>query len=161
MNQTMTKLAPPRIEQGQPMTFVGLSELQPMDNNHIPDQWKRFAPHLGKIPGQVGTSAFGVSFCDCEATGTMIDYLAAVQVSGEGDVPAGLTRRTIPAHRYAVFTHTGNVSTIKESLAYIWQEWMATSGYQSARNPECVEVYDDRFDPMTGNGGFEIWIAIK
>ena len=52
----------------------------------IPALWQRMAPHFGHVPGQIGNVAYGVSH-NCDDHGHF-DYIAGVEVSGFGDLPA-------------------------------------------------------------------------
>jgi len=38
--------------------------------------------------------------------------------------------------------------------------WLPKSGMQSNQTPD-FEVYDERFDGTTGEGGVEIWLGVK
>jgi len=42
----------------------------------------------------------------------------------------------------------------------IWNSWLPQSGYVAADAPG-LERYDERFNPETGLGGFEIWIPVR
>jgi AraC family transcriptional regulator len=66
----------------------------------------------------------------------------------------------VPAVRYAVFLHAGNVATIQETWKQILERWLPSSGMKSAQTPD-FEVYDERFDGATGDGGVEIWLGVK
>ena len=68
---------------------------------------------------------------------------------------------SVPARRYAVFAHRGPVSTVTETFDAIWHTWLPKSGLEIDGPPQITEVYGESFDPKTGTGGFEIWIAIK
>jgi AraC family transcriptional regulator len=65
----------------------------------------------------------------------------------------------VPAARYAVFLHEGNVATIQRTWQEILSVWLPASGMQSNNTPD-FELYDDRFDAKTGDGGVEIWLAV-
>jgi hypothetical protein len=69
-------------------------------------------------------------------------------------------RSQIPNKKDAVFTHCEHISTIRRSVATIWNHWLPMSGLKvaDARN---FERYDERFGPLTGNAGFEIWVPVK
>ena len=69
-------------------------------------------------------------------------------------------RRRIPDRKYAVFTYREHISTIRRSVAAIRNLWLPASGFKVADAPN-FERYDERFDPLTGNGGFEIWVPVK
>ena len=76
------------------------------------------------------------------------------------DLPRGFGRIRIPEQRYAVFTHTDHVSSIRRTVNTIWNQWLPASGLKAADAPN-FERYDEKFDPATGNGGFEIWVPVE
>jgi AraC family transcriptional regulator len=92
--------------------------------------------------------------------GSGFDYLSGVEVKAGAPLPSTLSQVRIPAGRYAVFTHRQHVSTIAQTLDAIWTKWLPNSGHPAADAP-CFERYDERFDPRSGLGGFEIWVALK
>ena len=120
----------------------------------IPAQWARFASQLGTIPGQVGTTSYGV--CWNFKPGVGFDYLPGVAVSDVSRLPKELSHVHIPAGRYAVFTHREHVATVANTIDAIWTKWLPNSDYQPAGTPS-FERYGDEFDPQSGTGGFEIW----
>jgi AraC family transcriptional regulator len=124
----------------------------------MPQQWKDFLK-LGKLPGQVGTTAYG-AICGADPKAQTMEYMCAVEVQTFDTLPKDLGRMRVPAVRYAVFLHAGNVATIQSSWQPIFSEWLPSSGLQSANTPD-FEVYDERFDGATGDGGVEIWIGVK
>jgi AraC family transcriptional regulator len=131
-------------------------------------QWESFAPTIGKMPGQVGTDAYGV------VTGTFsgaheFEYVTGVEVSSFDHVPAKFRRLTIPAQRYAVVVHEGHVSTIHETVYTIKKEllprWKVAgrtdAGTEGSDQPDFFERYGKEFDPKTGTGKVEIWVPLK
>jgi predicted transcriptional regulator YdeE len=152
-------LEPPRFEDGRELLIAGLNQSYTFETrSQIPAQWARFAPQMGTIPGQVGAASYGV--CWNYKPGSGFDYLSGVEVKPSAQLPGTLSQVRIPAGRYAVFTHRQHVSTIPQTLDAIWKKWLPNSGYQAADAP-CFERYDERFDPRSGMGGFEIWVALK
>jgi AraC family transcriptional regulator len=160
MNEAMlNNLNEPRVEKGKTMLIAGLGErYSSATTAGIPAQWQRFSPHLGHIPGQVGDVAYGV-ICNGDDAGN-IDYISGVEVSDFSRVPEEWSRIRIPEQQYVVFFHGGHISTIRQVWNTILNKWLPESGHVVAEGPE-FERYDSRFDPATGNGGFEIWIPIK
>lgn len=153
-------LGTPRFENGKEMLIAGLNASYTMETrNGIPAQWERFAPSLGRVPGQVGSTAYGVCWnvkSDCA-----FDYLAGVEVSPEEkNLPPGFERVSLQAQRYVVFTHSSHVSEFPRTLDKIWGEWFPESGLKSA-SALCFERYTGTFNPETGLGGFELWIPIS
>jgi AraC family transcriptional regulator len=83
-----------------------------------------------------------------------------VIVRRAGRIPHGLTCVDLPAQTYAVFEHDGHVSTIQNTYAAIWDNWLGVHGYDIA-DTASLEKHKPTFDTRTGLGGVEIWIAVK
>jgi AraC family transcriptional regulator len=110
------------------------------------------------ITGRIGQVAYGVC-CNGDDAGNF-DYIAGVEVSDFSDLPREFARVRIPEQKYVVFTHSEHISTIRRTVSTIWNQWLPASGLQVADAPN-FERYDQRFDPLTGNGGLEIWVPVK
>jgi predicted transcriptional regulator YdeE len=152
-------LGAPRFENCGELVIAGLNESYTFESRaNIPSQWGRFAPHIGKVPGQVGRASYGV--CWNYKSGSGFDYLSGVEVADPRGLPAGFTQLHLPAQRYAVFTHGEHVSTIARTIDTIWNAWVPDCGLKVAEAP-CFERYTEDFNPETGKGGMEIWIPIK
>jgi AraC family transcriptional regulator len=155
----LTNLQLPRFENGCNLLIAGLSERYDSETSaRIPAQWQRFGPHLGHIPGQVGRVAYGV-LCNSDDAGNT-EYITGVEVSDFARVPDEFARLRIPEQRYAVFLHRQHISTIRRVWATIFNKWLPESGYKIAGAPE-FERYGEEFDPVSGMGGFEIWIPLQ
>ncbi|MNF95600.1 Bacterial transcription activator, effector binding domain [compost metagenome] len=73
-------------------------------------------------------------------------------------LPPTLGRMRISPQTYAVFRHLGHV----DALPHTWQQalaWLAQSDYDSAHRPD-FERYGDAFDPDSGSGEVELWLAV-
>ena len=155
------KLESPRTEKGPELLIAGLGERYTSETSgRIPAQWERFARYIGKFPGQVGKAAYGV-LCKLDDAGHLehdIKYVTGVEVSDLAQVPAEWSRVRIPAHKYAVFTHRDNVSTIRQTWSTI-HRWLPKSKWKVADAPQ-FERYGESFNGATGDGGVEIWIPI-
>jgi len=157
--QTAIKLDPPRLFDGESMLLAGLSERYLCGANAgIPGVWARFGPHIGVVPGQIPYVAFGAVY-NTDDVGNF-DYMACVEVRSFEDLPAEFTRLRVAPQRYAVFTHKGHISGIQATCRAIWTDWLPRSGHEPADAP-FLERYDERFDPDTGNGEVDLWLAIK
>ena len=153
-------LKPPRFVTSKPLLVAGLGERITHENSGagIPNQWQRFHQEVAGIPGRIGPVAYGVC-CNGDDAGNF-DYIAGVEVTDFSDLPREFSRVRIPEQRYAVFTHSDHVSVIRRTVNTIWNHWLPASGLKAADAPS-FERYDEMFDPMTGNGGFEIWIPVR
>ncbi len=153
-------LKPPRFVTSKPLLVAGLGERITHENSGagIPNQWQRFHQEVAGIPGRIGPVAYGVC-CNGDDAGNF-DYVAGVEVTDFSDLPREFSRVRIPEQRYAVFTHSDHVSVIRRTVNTIWNHWLPASGLKAADAPS-FERYDEMFDPMTGNGGLEIWIPVR
>jgi len=153
-------LVAPRFEQGRQLNLAGMNERFNAETRaKIPELWHRFAPHIGKVPGQVGgLTTYGV----CWNTGPNheFDYLAGVEMSEGSPIPAGFSQLTIPPRRYAVFTHDKHISALPQTIDTVWCKWAPDCGLKIAKAP-CYERYTEEFNPETGFGGTELWVPLE
>jgi len=161
MDSTFTdSLQAPRFETGRPFLVAGLGERYTWESGGpaIPGQWQRFHQSVENIPGRIGQVAYGVC-CNADDAGNF-DYIAGVEVPDFSHLPREFARVRIPEQRYAVFTHRDHISTIRRTINTIWNHWLPASGLKAADAPS-FERYDRNFDPLTGNGGLEIWVPVR
>jgi len=169
MNQATMKKSPamqlevPRIANGKALRIAGLREHYTSETmKNMPELWLRFGPHIGNVPGQMGRVAFGLCFNALSPDG--LDYFAGVEVSGSSALPGEFSLASIPAQKYAVFSHREHVSKLHETLNAI-DKWLPESGLEvacgTAEAPSFFERYSEEFDPRTGMGGMEVWVPIK
>jgi AraC family transcriptional regulator len=155
----LTQLEPPRFENGRPLLLAGLSARYNRDTSAgVPAQWQRFMPYYGNVPGQIGTTTYGVLYNSDEAGNT--DYMTGVEVSDFSGLPEELSRLRVAPQRYAVFSHRDHISTIRRTWHSIFNKWLPESGHEPADAPQ-FERYSEAFDPVSGTGGLEIWIPLK
>lgn len=158
VRESIVELAPPREEQGPPLLIAGLGERYTFETNlGIPALWARFVPRLGRIPHTIGTETYGVC-CNSDGDGNF-DYIAGVAVCSTQDLPGDFVHVDLPARRYAVFTHRGHVSGIRDTVYSIWNHYLPASGYRVLAAPD-FERYGSAFCPDTGTGEVEIWIPV-
>lgn len=157
---SLVTLAPPRFETRGERLLAGLVQRHDCQTPEgIPRQWQRLGHFLEQgIPGQVGQTAFGVCY-NFDSDGAF-DYLCGVEINGRGELPAGLVTLRLAAQRYAMFAHSGHVVTIRSVIDAAWNRWLPSSGEKAMEAP-FLEVYGPQFNPMTGLGGFEIWLPIE
>jgi len=121
----------------------------------IPRQWDEFNA-LRPIAGQKGTATYGAI---CGTRPGEVEYMCAIEVESFDGLPTDLGRMRLPEQLYAIFTHSGHISTIRQTWQAIMGEWLPGSGYKSAQTPD-FELYDERYDPETATGDVEIWFPI-
>src|SRR5215470_8854841 len=159
------RLQPPTIETKGNLIIAGFRERYPGGNmDGVLTQWQRFAPHIGKMPGETSLCAYGLCFNTSDSARNF-EYMTGVEVSGADGVPSEFTIVTIPAQRYAVFLHHGHISQLRATFDAVWNKGLAESGYKmvkaAAGAPDFFEFYTNAFDPATLSGTVEIWIPIE
>jgi AraC family transcriptional regulator len=155
----IANLGAPRFATAKPLLVAGIGERYSSENGAgIPGQWQRFHQSVANIPARIGKVAYGVC-CNGDDAGNF-DYIAGVEVSDFSDLPREFSTVRIPEQRYAVFTHGDHISSIRRTINTIWNHWLPASGFKAADAPN-FERYDQNFDPITGNGGLEIWLPVR
>lgn len=157
-------LETPRIQRGLPLLIAGLRGSFTADTlDRIPAQWECLAPHLGKIPGQLGDVAYGVVF-NSDRCDTGIDYLCGVEVADVSQLEPTWSHIEIAPQNYVVFAHRMHVSTLRQTVHTILHQWLPATGHPihhaNADAPDFFERYSEDFNPQTGHGGMEIWLPI-
>jgi predicted transcriptional regulator YdeE len=123
----------------------------------IPDQWRRFGPHIGHVPGQLTPQTYGVAF-NFDDAGTFT-YVAGVRVRDFSEIPGEFATVVIEPRRYAVFKHSGHVIGLHRSHYTIMNDWAPKNELAIASAPN-FELYHQDFDPVTGLGTIEIWMPL-
>jgi AraC family transcriptional regulator len=86
-------------------------------------------------------------------------YMCAVEVSRFGAYPQQLTMLETPSRTYAVFDHSGHVSTIYATYTAIWNDVLPATGRTLADAP-VLERHNPTFNPHTGDGGLTLWVPL-
>jgi AraC family transcriptional regulator len=137
---------------------VGLSEHFPCGPSYgITRLWQRFVPYMDAIPSKDEAMPVGVTLNVNDDAG--FEYVAALEVKTFGETHPDLVRLEIPARRYAVFTHAGHVTKLQETFRAIWDECLPAMKVEPAEAPT-LERHLPEFDPMTGEGGINVWIPL-
>ena len=159
MDETFVEnLAPPRFVDGGALLIAGFGERYTCETSiAIPSLWQRFGPHFGSVPGQKGMVGYGVC---CNFDDDTFEYIAGVEVTDFSGLTSEFSRLRIPPQRYAVFATTEHISAIRRITNTVWSKWFPSSGHEAADAPH-FELYPESFDPVTGNGGYELWLPIK
>lgn len=151
-------LEPPRFVASPELLIAGLgARYTTATNQGIPALWQRFQPQIGHVPGQVGTTAYGVC-CNFDHDGGF-EYIAGVEVARFANLPEAFRTIRLPARKYAVFCHRDHISAIRATHYTIWNKWLPESGHEIADAPN-FEKYGPEFDADTGNGLTEIWLPL-
>lgn len=142
-----------RFDSGPGTLLAGVRRHHRMSHAQVsvPEQWTEFR-ELGLNGGRV-IGAY------CSMTQDGFEYMAGREVQRFDKLPPEIGRMRVPAQKYAVFKHEGNVREIGLTWQSIWRDWLPESGYEDAETPP-LEVFGRSFNPDTGEGGLEIWFPV-
>lgn len=136
-------LLEPEIEERTQMTVAGLctTYLGPGSEKNrlgadLEGLWDEFLTAVPSVPSMTPMPLFGV--ITATPNDERLDYLAAGEVTG----PAvhSLVSRTVPAGKYAVFTHRGFARQIDKTVDYIYGTWLMKPTYRHTCGPD-IEIY--------------------
>ena len=124
--------------------------------------WPRLIGAL-PLPGQTDGVTYGATWLIDRAAGRY-GYLAGVEVTGEGELPAGIERMAIAAQTYAVFRITLDGGPLqpqlKAAMPVIWGEMLPASGLTPAPAPD-LEVYPPDFQPNRKGAHIDLHIPVE
>lgn len=152
----------PKFETKPALKCVGMMITTSPGSNEIPGLWDKFVPHLDSIPNRINHNmCFGViNPHGPKESNNKMDYACVVEVGNFDDVPDGMISAEIPEAYYAVFTHKGPISKFMKTIRYVFGEWLPNSEYTLNGSPE-LEVYDERFDPVSEESECDICLPVK
>lgn len=153
--QEFEGLSAPELIERDSISFVGLPrEYSAGEVEDIPLQWDAF-----NALGLVNKHKYSYGVCVMSDTDKeKFVYVCAVEAKDIPDELGGVLERffTMP-NQYAVFRFNGSVERIGEVWRYIWEHGLSQHGLAPYRS-ETFERYGPKFNPETGEGGFDIWI---
>lgn len=131
---------------------AGLPGQTTLNDNVLPSLWAEFLTKVSRIPHKTPNGR-GFGICEaCSEGNTLYTMngdlfftgIAAVEVDSFDGLTAPFVSKVLKAGRYAVFTHTGSLSRLPESYAYIWGTWSLETK-EKLDEREDFELYDKRF----------------
>lgn len=139
--------------------IVGLEHTGPYSTmEELPKLWERFMSRIAELQDRVNDKAeLGVCYDEPQ----QFTYIVGAEVTDAANIPEGMISRRIPEHRYLVFTHRGDLSSLGETYKKIYDEWLPQSGYQRDAEAPFFEWYDERFHPDSKESELDLYIPVK
>lgn len=158
--QTQVAMEPEIIARSE-ARVVGVARQYREEDLNMDTLWSAFRDHVAQITNRVGFDAFGIyeEYQEGE-TGVGFSYVCAVQVADFDNVPKGMITRIIPAHLYAAFRHDGPISSLPETLKYIWGSWLPKSDYEYVEKPD-FELYAPATQPGNPDKTLFLYIPVR
>jgi predicted transcriptional regulator YdeE/DNA-binding transcriptional MerR regulator len=151
----------PKIITRPPFTMVGMRYFGNNQNQEISKLWGAANQHLDKLKNvNPEWGAIGLCITVPDAPAGEFEYVAGLVVSKVEDLPEGFVVREVPSYKYAVFTHVGALTTLKDTYQYIYHTWLPQSGYELAGNID-FEYYDEDFKDFAPDSRFYIYVPVK
>lgn len=159
----------PKIVTKEGFKVIGMECKTTLRDNKIPELWKRFLPRVAEIKNNLHSCVYyglSIMYNKLHETGEFdndseFTSIASVEVDSFDNIPDGMISREVPTQKYAVFTHKGCLSTLRETYDYIYGTWAVKSGIEIDDADE-FEYYDERFDPSgSPESEVDIYIPIK
>lgn len=161
LNNTLPKQSlSVRFSHAGPLLIAGLCEpLTSESHKSIPRLWQQLARRSDEIPHCVNSVGYGLCI-----NNHGFHYLAGHAVWDFADLSPGINHITLPAQTYGIFSHSGNVTEICNTIDEIFDSWLPQSGYtlNTTDSPlHFFERYGEAFDPASGLGDIEIWLPLN
>ena len=158
----MTDAKTPGIAQRDAFTVIGLPYEGPMDNHEgLSAVWHDYEKRAEEIaPRASENTGFGVFTSSPEqaAKGEMT-YLACAPVTEETPVPEGMVRLEVPGGQFAMLTHVGFLTGLRDSYSRLFQ-WIGEQGLAPDGRPG-YELYDQRFNPSSPDNEIDLYIPVS
>jgi len=152
----------PKIVTRPAFKTVGLSYVGKNQNDEIGQMWGRFIPRINEPKRIDPEVSYGLCFTDVKAAKEgEFEYVAAVEVQDNQDIPAGMVYREVPEHKFAIFTHHGKLESLRETYQYIYNTGLAQAGLQVHPDKYDMEVYNEDFTPGSDDSKLYIYVAIQ
>lgn len=147
-----------RVLERPALTLIGMSiQTQPM-SAEIPALWPKFVARIPEIKGPAEPRvSYGVMQYR-EGAAAPLFYMAAISVSSDDFVPAGMQSLVLAAGTYAEFRYP--LSRLGEGFGEIFNRLLPASDYQQAAGP-FFERYDEAFDPGNPGSLVEIHLPVR
>ncbi len=122
----------PKIIEKPEMKLVGVVYYGDNKSDEIPEFWNNHFSEVSSIGSRIDKNGcFGFCFHNTDYIKKgLFHYMPAVEVENFDDIPITAVAKTVPAHKYAVFTHTKDAEKLGETYEYIYGTWFPHKKYK-------------------------------
>lgn len=154
-----------RIELLEEKYLLGKSLQMTFAENRTPELWRSFMPLRREIKNKANSDLYSIEVYEPEFfhkfnPNNFFIKWAAQEVTSLADVPIGFETVIIPAGLYAVFLHRDPASTGATTYAYIFNQWLPSSGYQVDQRPH-LAIMGEKYKNEDTDSEEEIWIPVR
>jgi len=155
----------PEIKTLTEKLLVGLNLEMSIADNRTAELWRSLMMRRNEIPNNKDSNLYSLQaypenfFAPFHPT-TRFTKWAAVEVSGAGNIPAGMELLRLSGGLYAVFHYRGHPRNGAQTFQYIYGSWLPHSGYELDNRPH-FEILGEKYQNDSPDSEEEIWIPIK
>ena len=113
----------------------------------IPALWQEFLPRLSEIKNTIAGTCYGI-IQEVPERSDELEYHCVIGVESVEFVPNGMSILELPATKYAKFTHQGDVSSLDNTVNYIYSSWLLSSKYKYGNTAD-IEAYGSEYHPTS------------
>jgi len=153
----------PAIVDKEEFQIIGVEDIGKRESRNNGQVWAKFQTLAPKVTNKDTSHGLGISIGSKELFKKGENrYIAANETTGVEQVPEGMITETIPAQKYAVFTHMGKITNLRETYKYINEDWrFNNTRYKQVPFAPSFEWYDQRFDANSDNSELDLYIPIE
>jgi AraC family transcriptional regulator len=144
-------------------TFIHALSSEANNSQVIGRLWDSFIQRAGEVPHRSDNAMYGVIYerpREERSHPDELQYIAAVAVSSNSDIPSGMVSRSVPPGTFAIFVHRRPITKIAETCRHIYRDWLPQSAWQYAGIAD-IELYDQRFNCESEESQMEYWVSVK
>lgn len=154
----------PQIKEIDEIYVAGIRGTAALDN--IYSLWQQFGKKQDSISNKHPSGrTFGI--CEYQEDADIANYdmelseVIGMEVVTYDNLPSDIIIKTIPAGKFAVFTHKGPLADILKTYQYIWGTWALLTS-ETIDERDDFELYDKRFTGRENEDSeIDIYIPIK
>ena len=156
-------IQPKFLERGK-FDVIGLKCITSLKNNQnkkdVPELWNKFMKSQQNIKNKLNKNVFYGICIEDKNNAEDFEYIAGVEVKDFKDQQKELVTKKVPASKYAVFTHKGDINEIEKTWDYIFGKWLPDSEIKLNQKGLNFELYDERYSDSK-DSEVDIYIAIR
>ncbi len=154
----------PQYIEKEEFQVIGIEDIGKEQNRNHLQIWAKYRELIREVPNRDVSYTLGINMFTNEMSEKGENRMVVGNViSKVEDIPEGLVLVTIPAQKYAVFTHIGKWENfIMGTIQYIYGEWLPNNKkYERVRLAPVFAWYDERFEQNSDNSEFDYYIPIQ
>lgn len=153
----------PVIVDKEQFQVIGLEDIGKIVGRDMGQLWEKFIKVAPKIPNRDPSHGLGITIGSEELFKKGENrYIAANEVDSVDKVPEGMIAETVPAQKYAVFTHIGKINNLGETFQYMLGDWVSNNTrYKRVQFAPAIEWYSERYNIDSDDSELDLFLPIQ